>query len=827
MKTYAVVFFGSALLAIFGTPIVTRIARAWGLMDRPGPRKVHIAPVPRIGGLIIAFAALALILPAMALDNTIGTAFHKILPQVFALLATAIGMFALGIIDDVRGLRARIKLLTQVAAALTVCAFGVRIDSFDIPGWGMLDFGLLSWPITILWIVGITNAINLIDGLDGLAAGISAVTCGVIALTAMYTGQLVMAILMVALLGSLIGFLFFNFNPAKVFMGDGGTMFVGFMIGAASVMCTVKSATLVALAMPALALGLPIFDTLFSIVRRILERRSVFAPDGKHIHHQLLRKGLNQRRAVLLMYLVTLLTAGLGTLILFTREQTAVAVLVGAIAMLLLVFRIVGAVRLRESLTTLQHNLAHARQGKEEQRCFERAQLRLGEAKTFDDWWGTLCEMASEMEFVWLALSMVNGNGSGWTSVWRRPGPVPPLQDIVTISIPVGRRQEHLFQIEAGLKVNGSLEAAGHRAGLLGRLIDECDTAGSLDMLRDTVETRPAACQTRARVQDALPLAESEGPIAKTRPFVSGIPLPPEVDAPRELLSGPPSDSSAGPVSGRMQHRPQRDENSRTTGNQPGTTALMTQSMPLPAPLSVLGVSVTPYESYGQAVAHVESIIASGQKCFCIAINPEKVHRAISDPGLMAALRQADMGICDGIGIALAARVLYRQRLKRCTGCDLFFHLIERASEKGWRVFVLGASPESNEQACSTLSERYPGLQIVGRRDGYFDDSSQVVRQVNDSRADLLFVALGSPKQELWIARHRRELNPPFCMGIGGTLDVVSGQAKRALAVFRKTGTEFLFRLMTDPRRWRRQLALPLFAVEVLKQRLATRLSLH
>jgi UDP-GlcNAc:undecaprenyl-phosphate GlcNAc-1-phosphate transferase len=288
MKTYLIVWFGSALLAIFGTPIATRIARRVGLLDLPGVRKIHAAPVARIGGVIIAFAALSVVLPTLLLDNTIGLAFRKDLVSITALLATSLSMLMLGLVDDVRGVRALVKLLCQVGAATVVCAVGIRIDSINLPGLGEVTFGVLSWPITIMWIVGITNAVNLIDGLDGLAAGISAIACGVIAVVAIYTGQLVMAVLMLALLGSLTGFLFFNSNPAKVFMGDSGTLFVGFMTAAASVMCATKSEMLVGLALPALALGVPIFDTSFSVLRRVLERRSIFAPDRRHIHHRLL-----------------------------------------------------------------------------------------------------------------------------------------------------------------------------------------------------------------------------------------------------------------------------------------------------------------------------------------------------------------------------------------------------------------------------------------------------------------------------------------------------------------------------------------------------------
>jgi N-acetylglucosaminyldiphosphoundecaprenol N-acetyl-beta-D-mannosaminyltransferase len=245
--------------------------------------------------------------------------------------------------------------------------------------------------------------------------------------------------------------------------------------------------------------------------------------------------------------------------------------------------------------------------------------------------------------------------------------------------------------------------------------------------------------------------------------------------------------------------------------------AIMVLASSLPRPLNIMGVNVIPFESYSQVCEYVDNVIASRRKSFCVAVNPEKAYGISKNPDLLAVLRQADVTICDGIGIALAARLLHGQRIRRCTGCDLFLHLAAKASERGWKVFLLGASSDSNALACSRLTDMYPGLNIVGRQDGYFTDPMGVVNQINRSRADLLFVAMGSPKQELWIARHREAIHAPFCMGVGGSFDVVSGKAKRAPKLFRQTGTEFLYRLVINPRRWKRQVVLPLFMMKLLQ----------
>ena len=236
----------------------------------------------------------------------------------------------------------------------------------------------------------------------------------------------------------------------------------------------------------------------------------------------------------------------------------------------------------------------------------------------------------------------------------------------------------------------------------------------------------------------------------------------------------------------------------------------------LPNRIWIMGTQIVPFGSYAQATEYVQGKVIDRSKAFCVAINPEKVYRANRDLRLLNILGNAEMGICDGIGVALAARILLGRKIKRCTGCDLFFHLIAAAAAKGWRVFLLGASPQSNALASANLRLRYPGLRLVGCHDGYFEDSAEVVDEINASRPDLLFVALGSPKQEIWISEHREAITAPLVMGVGGTFDVISGKAKRAPRIFQKTGTEFIFRLLCDPRRWRRHLALLGFVLDVL-----------
>lgn len=218
-----------------------------------------------------------------------------------------------------------------------------------------------------------------------------------------------------------------------------------------------------------------------------------------------------------------------------------------------------------------------------------------------------------------------------------------------------------------------------------------------------------------------------------------------------------------------------------------------------PEPLVVTGIKVTPFDSYAHAVRCAARCVEGVDRSFWIAVNPEKAFRAGRDERLRRVLNQADVGICDGVGISLAARLLLGRRLPRITGCDLFFHLLEAARDRGWGVFLLGADPASNEQAASSLERRYEGLRIVGRRSGYFDDVESVIEAINASGAQLLFVAMGSPRQEYWIAEHVDCLAPALCLGVGGSFDVASGKSRRAPGWIRKVGLEFLYRAATTP----------------------------
>ncbi|MBP7051989.1 MAG: undecaprenyl/decaprenyl-phosphate alpha-N-acetylglucosaminyl 1-phosphate transferase [Phycisphaerae bacterium] len=488
MLTYICVFFGSAYLAVFITPLVIRLAKRIGAVDFPGIRSVHTHPIPRIGGVAIYVSSVCLIVSLLFLNNNIGQRFREVQLQVLTLLGAATGVFLIGLIDDLRGMPARFKFLVELLGAVALCLVGVRIGNVGIGGH-VIHLGWLGLPLTLLWIVGVTNAVNMSDGLDGLATGIAAIACAVIAVFAIHgsvihTGvaqanDVMMALFALALLGGLSGFLFFNFNPAKIFMGDCGSLFIGFTIAAASVMCVSKSAALVGLALPALTLGIPIFDTLFSMLRRFLERRSLFAPDRSHFHHRLVAMGLTHRHAVFAIYGATLLAAGFGLWMMTSDSLTSLVVFGATLLLIVLLFRVVGVVRLHETVSRLKEKYSFSCQQRNDRRTFETLQLQFRQARDSDQWRAAVCEAAKKMDFAWIALQTTHQDGRVDEELWRSPEGRPDLTRIVTMTIPLtngngnGHEPGLSRQLEVAICVNGSLEAAGRRATLFGRLIDE------------------------------------------------------------------------------------------------------------------------------------------------------------------------------------------------------------------------------------------------------------------------------------------------------------------------------------------------------------------
>ena len=303
----------SYLLGVFIVPLVISFSMKKGLVDNPGGRKIHDHPVSRLGGVSIWISTMLTFLVLVILS------FYPKGSLLSGILLGGSLIFFLGIVDDVYCLGAKFKLLIQISIATIVFLLGIRIDTVYNPFGDLIHLNIIvSYIITMLWIVGISNAVNFIDGIDGLAGSIitiSAVTLGVIAVSISPTN--VPSLIAFILAGSMLAFLTYNFNPAKIFMGDSGALFGGFMLAVLSITGVMDSGT-IAMYVPILILSVPIMDITFSSLRRIAKGKSPFVADSEHIHHKLLHLGLSQNKTVLVLALVAIISGALASLIINT-----------------------------------------------------------------------------------------------------------------------------------------------------------------------------------------------------------------------------------------------------------------------------------------------------------------------------------------------------------------------------------------------------------------------------------------------------------------------------------------------------------------------------
>ena len=324
MIIYLFLFVIAFLLSWMLSPVIRRVAFQIGAVDFPGERKIHAVPTPRIGGMVIALSLAVTFLAAFGLARLAPSSFTLELTHWWPILAGGAIVFVGGAIDDIRPLPVHGKFLVQAAGALMAIVLGVRIDHVSIFGGEAVELGLFALPLTFFWIVGITNAFNLVDGLDGLAVGLGSIAAGTCAALFFLRGDPQDAIVLIVILGALLGFLPHNFNPARMYLGDSGSLLIGYVLAVTAIVGTQKTATALAVFVPLLVLGLPIIDTLFSMLRRfkgsymsagqgmnhpVSWTRSftrMFEADQGHFHHRLMAKGLSHRRTVLTLYAVAI-----------------------------------------------------------------------------------------------------------------------------------------------------------------------------------------------------------------------------------------------------------------------------------------------------------------------------------------------------------------------------------------------------------------------------------------------------------------------------------------------------------------------------------------
>lgn len=321
------------IAAIVLTPLVKKLAIKLGAVDKPNHRKVHKKLMPRLGGLSIYvsfFIGFLLFLPSTA-------------PFWPIVVGSTIILFV-GIMDDLFQLSAKVKLIGQVISAMVPVFGGYSIEFITVPFGDKIEFGAASIPLTILWVVAITNAINLIDGLDGLAAGVSSIALLTISGLAISMGNFPIALISLMLLGSTLGFLVYNFHPAKIFMGDTGSLFLGYMISVIAVIGLFKNVAIFSLMVPIIILAIPILDTLFAIIRRIIHKKPLSSPDKSHLHHCIIKMGYTHRQTVILLYAMSGFFSLAGIILTRSAMWGSVIIIVLVLIMVELLVELTGII---------------------------------------------------------------------------------------------------------------------------------------------------------------------------------------------------------------------------------------------------------------------------------------------------------------------------------------------------------------------------------------------------------------------------------------------------------------------------------------------------
>ncbi|MCD8036017.1 MAG: undecaprenyl/decaprenyl-phosphate alpha-N-acetylglucosaminyl 1-phosphate transferase [Clostridiales bacterium] len=327
---YIAAFASAFAISMVMTPFAKKLSEKLGAIDYPKARGMHNKPMPRLGGIAIVMGFMITVLVLYRYVSDIN------IKHFIGFIAGAVVIVCVGIVDDCKNLPAKVKLLFQIIAALLVIASGIRINVVMWPVTYYLQ--KLSGPITLIWIIGVTNAVNLIDGLDGLAAGVSSIASLCLMVLCILTGTESAVMLTAALAGSCLGFLPRNFNPAEIFMGDTGATFLGYVLAVTSIIGVFKGYAILALIVCLLSLGLPIFDTLCAMLRRLITHQPIMQADRGHLHHKLIDNGYTQKQAVLILYGISVLLAALAIFIAIQDSRVLAVVVLAVIVLSLVIF---------------------------------------------------------------------------------------------------------------------------------------------------------------------------------------------------------------------------------------------------------------------------------------------------------------------------------------------------------------------------------------------------------------------------------------------------------------------------------------------------------
>ena len=400
MTTILFTFIAAFLFSLLSTPVIRNVALRWGLVDRPSARKMHHGSVPRMGGIALFLAflfpfGLFLLVPTLPAEQVLSA------PRAVGFLAGAALIFCVGLTDDIRCLSPLIKFAGQLVAALIAYHFGFQIETVSLPFSDGLALGVFSLPVTVFWFVLVINAINLVDGLDGLAAGIGLFVSLAMLFVCITNAHIIEGLAFASLAGALMGFLRYNFSPASIFMGDSGSYFLGYVLAGLSVAGSIKGQVATAMLIPVIALGIPLIDTLWAPFRRFIFGRKIFQPDRDHFHHRLVRLGYSQRSAVFLIYGFTLFL-GVGAMSLVHAQDDTAALILFVLA--IVAISIASYLDLY-SFFTIQRMVNWARDLSDEagisydRRVFLQHQQKIDMAPDLDTLWKAVTEALESMEF--------------------------------------------------------------------------------------------------------------------------------------------------------------------------------------------------------------------------------------------------------------------------------------------------------------------------------------------------------------------------------------------------------------------------------------------
>jgi len=466
----------AALVTMLLVPITIHLAERFGLADQPSARKVHQTPTPRIGGVAILFGLFAGMLCTIMLVKVGG--FEVARPFWINFMGLSIGcafIWVVGFVDDVRTISSRFKLIALLFASTLVCGSGASLVAVNLGGQNVVEFRWLAFFVTILWLSSISVAVNFIDGLDGLASGLVAFSALVLSLFLLVAGQYPLAGLSLSLAGALVGFLVFNRHPASIFMGDCGSMLIGFCIASLMIMANPLIGSMRAIVLPSLALCIPIVDGTLTFFRRhYQQRRSIFAAERGHIHHRLMDRGLRHQQAVLFIYAVSLTAVAIGFASLALQGLSTLAGLCLLIPLIWGTFRFAGSVKTNEMLTALRSKRYLDRELRKNRESFESFQLEFEKVDSFGSWWNCLCNAAEAMEFYRIDLS-ISLHDKPRTMIWENQDESLAAFNRIHAGFPIAdsANPNASSKIEVDVAVTQTMELAGQRLALFSRLISE------------------------------------------------------------------------------------------------------------------------------------------------------------------------------------------------------------------------------------------------------------------------------------------------------------------------------------------------------------------